>query len=41
MIDISTLSNNVAFMYSLALIILLLVYIAIYKKTPQQKSKKK
>ncbi len=41
MIDISTLANNVAFMYSLFLIIVLLMYIAFYKKSPRQKSGRK
>ena len=41
MIDFSALANNVAFMYSLLLIIVLLMYIAFYKKSPQKKSGRK
>lgn len=41
MIDISTVANNAAFMYTLLLIAVLLTYIAFYKKSPTKKSTRK
>lgn len=34
MLDFSTLSNNVALMYTLLLIVFLLIYLAFFKKSP-------
>lgn len=41
MSDFTTIANNITFLYALALIVLLLVYIAFYKKSPPQKSARK
>ncbi len=41
MIDITTIANNVTFMYALFLIIMLLMYIAFYKKSSSNRSQRK
>jgi len=41
MMNFSQITNNIAVLYSLAFIIVLLMYIAFYKKSPRQKSGRK